>query len=47
MSVDFSSSHKAMDAEGHERTYSGFVKGVIFCSGFCVMVLVMMAIVLL
>jgi len=26
MGVDFSSSHRAMDARQHEQTYSGFIK---------------------
>ncbi len=47
MSVDFSGSHKAMDVNAHTQTYSGFTKGVVFCTGFSLMVLVLMAIVLL
>lgn len=47
MSVDFSGSHKAMDPAAHEKTYSGFVKGVTFSTGMCILILVIMAIFLL
>jgi CHASE3 domain sensor protein len=44
MSVDLTKSHKAMDAQQHERTYNAFVKAVVFCTGLIILVLVMMAI---
>lgn len=47
MSVDFSGSHKAMDAREHERTYEGFVKVATWGLGFILLILVIMAITLL
>ena len=47
MSVDFSGSHKAMDPAAHEKTYAGFVKGTIYSTGLCVLILALMAIFLL
>jgi len=44
MSVDFSTSHKAMDPREHERTYRGFVKATGLVVAFCAATLVLMAI---
>ena len=44
MAVDFSASHKAMDAREHERTYKGFVRVSVFCTLFTVAILALMAI---
>lgn len=46
MSVDFSGSHKAMDAREHERTYDGFVKITTWCLGLTILTLAIMALTL-
>lgn len=43
MGVDFSSSHRAMDARQHEQTYSAFIKLVIATCVFVIVTLAAMA----
>lgn len=47
MGIDTSNGHPAMDYPEHERTYKGFIKGVIFSTVATIAVLVGMAIFLL
>lgn len=44
MAVDFSASHKVMDAREHERTYKGFVRGTVGCTLVILATLALMAI---
>ncbi len=47
MSVDTSGGHPEMDYREHERTYSGFISGVIYGTVISVIVLLLMAVFLL
>ena len=44
MSVDTSKGHEAMDYPEHLRTYSGFVKGTVYLTAGCAILLIGMAI---
>lgn len=43
MGVDFSSSHRAMDARQHERSYAAFIKLAIATCVFVIVTLAAMA----
>ena len=47
MAIDFSASHKAMDAYEHARTYRGFIRVTISCTIVILATLALMAFFLL